>query len=208
MMMDLTSLVLASGAAALLVCGGALLRPLPRLGPLPAPSLPPTNLPGGDLLRKVQEAEHSAKALQTELASAIEVREAQRKEMVELRQRAERQQQASEVESKRLGAELVAEKGRNVEMEKLVVQSKEESKAAHDELEKLRAAAAAGSDAKIITTLQDEIQSLQPLKTKVAAITQERDTARAKVEALERLIEGVRARSRQLSEELKALKKE
>ncbi|HEY3592260.1 MAG TPA: hypothetical protein VGL13_00240, partial [Polyangiaceae bacterium] len=45
----------------------------------------------------------------------------------------------------------------------------------------------------------DDRQQLQ-------AATEERDAARSKVEALERLMEGVRARSRQLSEELKRLK--
>jgi uncharacterized coiled-coil DUF342 family protein len=41
---------------------------------------------------------------------------------------------------------------------------------------------------------------------KLKTVSEERDGARSKVEALERLVEGVRARSRELTEELKALK--
>jgi chromosome segregation ATPase len=209
MMMDVTSLFLATGAAALLVGGGAMLRPaLAKRELASAPPAPLAPAESAESDQKLRDAEQALAALKSEFASANQTREAQRQEMVELRQRMERQQQAADAESKRLGSELVAEKGRNVELEKLLVQAKSDAKTAQEELEKARTTAGTGSDAKTITALQDEIQSLQPLKTKVAAVTQERDAARGKVEALERLIEGVRARSRQLAEELKALKKE
>lgn len=47
---------------------------------------------------------------------------------------------------------------------------------------------------------------LAATKSSLATVTQERDQARLKVEALERLVEGVRLRSKELTQELKELK--
>ena len=69
--------------------------------------------------------------------------------------------------------------------------------------EELRRSKAHASDPKALVSLQSEVTEAQK---KLKTATEERDAARSKVEALERLVEGVRARSRELTEELKTLK--
>src|SRR5262249_55624233 len=141
----------------------------PTAGDAPTPAAPSVVDPA--LLEKLAEADRTLVGLRTELANADASREAQRSEMVELRQRAERQQAAGETENKRLGTELVAEKGRNLELEKFLGAARLDVKSRDDELAQLRGAEAKVGDAKTIQSLKDEVQSLTPFKAKVAALT-------------------------------------
>jgi chromosome segregation ATPase len=71
------------------------------------------------------------------------------------------------------------------------------------ELDELKKKPANVSDSKAPLSRPSEVAEL---RRKVQTATDEREAARAKVQALERLVEGVRARSRELAEELKVLK--
>ena len=73
----------------------------------------------------------------------------------------------------------------------------------HEREEQNRAERAAALEPSAMATLQAEVLAVG---AQLKAVSDERDHARAKVEALERLVEGVRARSRELAEELRALK--
>jgi chromosome segregation ATPase len=149
------------GALAL-AAGGAVLRSAFATVPAQTRALPAEGRGDmEDLLNKLAGADMKLADLQGELSAATSAHDAQRAEMVEQRQRAERQVQGAQAEIERLTSELETEKNETAELQN---------------------------------------------KLKVAG--EERDGARAKVEALERLVEGVRARSRQLAEELKKLKGE
>lgn len=173
--------ILGSVAAFLLATGGAVLRSGFSSGPSPARRSDPepeSNL--GDARAQLAEAEGQLAALQGQLSAAASAHEAQRAEMIEQRQRAERQVQGAQHEIQRLTQELETERTRS-----------QKSEDAARELESRLAG-----------------QDVAEMQRKVKAAADERDAARAKVEALERLVEGVRARSRQLAEELKSLKGE
>jgi chromosome segregation ATPase len=174
--------ILGSVAAFLLATGGAVLRSGFSSGPSPArrPDPEPESNIGGDARAQLAEAEGQLAALQGQLSAAASAHEAQRAEMIEQRQRAERQVQGAQHEIQRLTQELETERTRS-----------QKSEDAARELESRLAG-----------------QDVAEMQRKVKAATDERDAARAKVEALERLVEGVRARSRQLAEELKSLKGE
>src|SRR5262249_14209630 len=133
-----------------------------------------------DLRSQLAAAHGSLAALQGQLSAAESTHEAQHAEMVEQRQRAERQVQGAQHEIQRLTQELETERTRA-----------ERPENAAQELESKLPG-----------------QDIAELQRRVKATADERDAARAKVEALERLMEGVRARSRALAEELKSLKGE
>ncbi len=190
--------LLATAGAGLIAAGGALLRSAfvgPRVVEVPAyeppvPAIEPASPhPGVDLT-----------ALRDELAAANATKEAQRIELVEQRQRSERQVQGAQAEIKRLSDELEAEKSRATTTDATTKELR--SKLASTE-EELRRSKSHVSDPKALVSLQSEVTEAQK---KLKTVTEERDSARSKVEALERLVEGVRARSRELTEELKTLK--
>ncbi|MCC6645937.1 MAG: hypothetical protein IT374_10250 [Polyangiaceae bacterium] len=72
--------------------------------------------------------------------------------------------------------------------------------------EKQRALALLGERDAAVLALSTERARAAAAGPSVAAVTAERDAAREKVEALERLVDGVRARSRELTAELRELK--
>jgi chromosome segregation ATPase len=133
-----------------------------------------------DLRAKLAVAQGELAGLQGQVAAAESAHEAQRAEMVEQRQRAERQVQGAQQEIQRLTHELETERTRA-----------QRSEDAARELESRLSG-----------------QDVAELQRKLKSAGDERDAARAKVEALERLVEGVRARSRALAEELRSLKGE
>ena len=139
-------------------------------------------------------------ALRQELAAANSTKEAQRIEMVEQRQRSERQVQGAQAEIQRLSEELEAEKSRVAASDSTTKELRTKLAGTEEELRRSKAHA---SDPKALVSLQSEVTEAQ---RKLKTATEERDAARSKVEALERLVEGVRARSRELTEELKTLK--
>ena len=195
-------LLLASLGAALLTAGGAFLRAAFAGGER-------TSRPGGLMdpdedttMRSPPVSEVELAALREELAQSNATKEAQRIEMVEQRQRSERQVQGAQAEIQRLAAEVDSEKTRTKASEDEVRDLKVKVRTAEAELKRLRASGNSGETPAASTA------ELAELQQKLKAVTEEKDTARAKVEALERLVEGVRARSRDLAEQLKALKPE
>jgi len=201
MKVDTEVLLLATAGAGLIATGGAFLRSAfvgPRViqsltSSEPAtPMIEPPGMSAG--------AEANLGALREELAAANSTKEAQRVEMVEQRQRSERQVQGAQAEIQRLSEELEAEKSR---MAAADVTTKELRSKLTGTEEELRRSKAHASDPKALVSLQSEVTEAQK---KLKTVSEERDGARSKVEALERLVEGVRARSRELTEELKALK--
>jgi chromosome segregation ATPase len=205
MKLDTELLLLTILGGGLLAWGGSLLRS-GTIIPVPVPSLPPpppSNDPmeGAELLReKLAQTESALLESKKELAEANDAREAQRVEMVEQRQRSERQVQGAQAEIQRLAAELEAEKTQAQIRNDTVRELRSKVATLDDELKKVRANA---PPPQALTLLQGEVTDAQK---RVKAAGDERDAARAKVEALERLVEGVRARSRELAEELKILK--
>jgi chromosome segregation ATPase len=196
-------LLLASLGAALLTAGGAFLRAAFANGVrAPAPSLTGED---GDPIQRLAHTENELVALRDELEQSNSVKEAQRIEMVEQRQRSERQVQGAQAEIQRLASEVDSEKARTKAAEDELRELKTKVAALEEELKRPRAAAPAapGPDPKATAALEGQVADLQK---KLKTATDEKDAARAKGEALERLIEGVRARSRELAEELKALK--
>ncbi len=203
MKIDSSVWLLATFGASLLVGAGALLRAAFAGGRLDDPN--PLRNPDegeGDAHHKITRLEAELAAFRQEALTANAAREAQRIEMVEQRQRAERQVQGAQAEIQRLAAELDSAKGRAQNLEQMVKDLKAKLANSEEDLKRPRPPSA---DPKTLTGLQGDTADLQK---KLKAANEERDAARAKVEALERLVEGVRARSRELSEELKALKKE
>jgi chromosome segregation ATPase len=186
MNVEIASLVLATGAAALLTMGGALLKTAivtprasknrfaepapPGASAEPAPSEP---IKADVEQLSLKQAEQALASLTNQLAECMAAREAQREETVELRQRLERQVQAAESEASRLATELDSLRKRTAELEQ---------------------------------STQEGRLGLAAVEKEAAAAKEERDAAQSKCEALERLIEGVRARSRALADELKTLK--
>jgi chromosome segregation ATPase len=193
--------LLATAGAGLIATGGALLRSaFPRAVEAQGPT---GREPTGPLIETAAthvNAEAELAALREELAVANTTKEAQRVEMVEQRQRSERQVQGAQAEIQRLSEELEAEKARLAAADGNTKEVR--SKLATTE-EELRRSKAHASDPKALVALQSEVTEAQK---KLKTTTEERDSARSKVEALERLVEGVRARSRELTEELKTLK--
>jgi chromosome segregation ATPase len=161
MKIDTDLWVLGSIAAFLLAAGGAVLRSafVAAKPPDGKDVRDPNN--DAELQGRVAAADATIAELTAQLSAVAQSHEAERAEMLEQQQRAERQVQGAQAEIQRLTHDL--------------------------EVERVEAA---------------------ELQKKIKTANDERELARAKVEALERLVEGVRARSRQLSEELKKLKGE
>ncbi|HEX9295129.1 MAG TPA: hypothetical protein VF881_04825 [Polyangiaceae bacterium] len=203
MKIDASVWMLATFGASLLVGAGALLRAAFAGGRVngASPSSNP-NEAGGDPHHHITRLQAELTAFREEALTANAAREAQRIEMVEQRQRAERQVQGAQAEIQRLSAELDAAKSRAQTLEQMVKDLKGKLASSEDELKKPRPP---GPEPKTLTGLSGDTGDLQK---KLKAANEERDAARAKIEALERLVEGVRARSRELAEELKSLKKE
>ena len=191
-------LLLATLGATFLTAGGAFLRAAFANGRLFGQGRTSET----DTLQRLAHAEAELAAMRDELTQTNSAREAQRIEMVEQRQRSERQVQGAQAEIQRLAAEVEAEKGRSktVEDEAKALRTK---LAATEEEQKRPRPAANAPDPKAVASLQAEVGDLQK---KLKTTNDERDAARAKAEALERLVEGVRARSRELAAELKTLK--
>ena len=197
-------LLLASLGAALLTAGGAFLRAAFANGLRTRG--PGANGDEGDPVERLARAESELAALHEELTQSNSVKEAQRIEMVEQRQRSERQVQGAQAEIQRLAAEVDAEKSRTKAADDELKELKTKLATLEEELKKPRGSAAAPApapDTKATAALEGQVTDLQK---KLKAASDEREATRAKAEALERLIEGVRARSRELAEELKALK--
>jgi chromosome segregation ATPase len=195
--------LLATAGAGLIATGGAFLRSA-FLGPrVVDPQSAAANAPGAIAMETGAanaNAEADLAALRQELAAANSTKEAQRVEMVEQRQRSERQVQGAQAEIQRLSEELEAEKSRMAASDATTKDLRTKLASTEEELRKSKSHA---SDPKALVALQSEVTDAQK---KLKVVTEERDTARSKVEALERLVEGVRARSRELTEELKTLK--
>jgi predicted nucleic acid-binding Zn-ribbon protein len=172
--------MLGSMAAFLLAAGGAVLRAGWSGGPSSRRQEEEQESELEALRVQLATAQGELAALQGQLAAAESSHEAQRAEMVEQRQRAERQVQGAQQEIQRLTMELETERTR-------AQRSDDATRELEGRLD--------GQDA-------------AEMQRRLKAAGDERDAARAKVEALERLVEGVRARSRALAEELKGLKGE
>jgi FtsZ-binding cell division protein ZapB len=194
-------LLLASLGASLLAAGGAFLHAAFVSGLKGRGGGHPGGQEG-DPLQRLARAEAELGVLREELVQSNATKEAQRIEMVEQRQRSERHVQSAQAEIQRLAAEGELEKNRTKAAEDDAKEVRTKLAAAEQELKRGRGNS---GDPKVITSLQGEVGELQK---KLKAASEERDAARAKVEALERLVEGVRARSRALAEELKVLKGE
>lgn len=193
--------LLATAGAGLIAAGGALLRSaFPRVVESQAPGSREVPGPATDAEATNASGEAELTALREELAAANATKEAQRVEMVEHRQRSERQVQGAQAEIQRLSEELEAEKSRLAATDGTTKELRTKLAGTEEELRRSKAHA---SDPKALVALQSEVTEAQK---KLKTVTEERDGARSKVEALERLVEGVRARSRELTEELKALK--
>jgi chromosome segregation ATPase len=207
MKLDHELLLLTILGGGLLAWGGSLLRS-GTIIPVPVPSVPPPPPTPSDepavateLLReRLAQTESALLEIRQELEETNEAREAQRVEMVEQRQRSERQVQGAQAEIQRLAAELEGEKTQAQIRNDTVRELRSKVATLDDELKKVRANA---PPPQALTLLQGEVTDAQK---RIKAAGDERDAARAKVEALERLVEGVRARSRELAEELKILK--
>ena len=197
---DPSLLLLASLGAALLTAGGAFLRAAFANGAR-APGQG-SNGDEGDPVSRLSRAEGELASLRDELVQSNSVKEAQRIEMVEQRQRSERQVQGAQAEIQRLASEVDAEKAQSKATEDELKELKAKLGTLEEEAKRPRAAGPA-PDAKATAALEGQVADLQK---KLKTANDERETARAKSEALERLVEGVRARSRALAEELKALK--
>jgi DNA repair exonuclease SbcCD ATPase subunit len=198
---DPSLLLLASLGAALLTAGGAFLRAAFAEGVKGAGPRPIGD--DGDSSDRLVRAEGELAELRDELAQSNSVKEAQRIEMVEQRQRSERQVQGAQAEIQRLASEVDAERARSKAAEEELKELKTKLSALEEEAKKPRSARPPPPDAKATAALEGQVADLQK---KLKAASDEKDAARAKSEALERLVEGVRARSRELAEELKALK--
>jgi chromosome segregation ATPase len=191
-------LLLATLGATFLTAGGAFLRAAFTNGKLFGKGRASET----DALQRLAHAEAELATLHDELAQSNSTREAQRIEMVEQRQRSERQVQGAQAEIQRLAAEVEAEKNRSKASEDDAKELRTKLAATEEDQKRPRPPQAA-PDTKAITSLQSEVADLQK---KLKSMSDERDAARGKAEALERLVEGVRARSRELAAELKALK--
>jgi chromosome segregation ATPase len=194
--------LLATAGAGLIAAGGAFLR---SAFPGPAPVEPTrpgdaSSVPAVEPAATNPETDAEIARLRAELSESNSTKEAQRIEMVEQRQRSERQVQGAQAEIQRLSGELDAEKSRVTASDTTAKDLRAKLSSTEDELRRSKAHA---SDPKAMVALQSEVTEAQK---KLKVVTDERDAARSKVEALERLVEGVRARSRELTEELKALK--
>jgi chromosome segregation ATPase len=201
---DPSLLFLASLGAGLLAAGGAFLRAAFTEGAKASIGKSRSLTGDNDENRapSLGNAEAELAALREELAQSNSVKEAQRMEMVEQRQRAERQVQGAQAEIQRLASEVIAEKARSKASEDETTELKSKLAAVDEELKKPRAPANA-PESKALAALTAEVADLQK---KLKAASDDREAARAKAEALERLVEGVRARSREIAEELKTLK--
>jgi hypothetical protein len=200
---DPSLLLLATLGAVLLTAGGAFLRSAFADG---------LRLRGLGRSDKENDTDGLAHAqselagLREELSQSNSVKEAQRIEMVEQRQRSERQVQGAQAEIQRLASEVDAEKSRSKAAEDELKELKTKVAALEQEQKRPRAPAApslAPTDGKATAALEAQVADLQK---KLQTANEEKETVRAKAEALERLVEGVRARSRELAEELKTLK--
>jgi len=195
--------LLATAGAALIATGGAFLRSA-FVGPRVAEPPPTTGYeppaPAMQSATTSAQAEAEMAALRQELTLSNSTKEAQRIEMVEQRQRSERQVQGAQAEIQRLSEELEAEKSRVTASDSTTKELRTKLASTEEELRRSKAHA---SDPKALVSLQSEVTETQK---KLKTATEERDAARSKIEALERLVEGVRARSRELTEELKTLK--
>jgi len=206
MKIDPESWLLATAAAGLLMAGGAFLRAAfapPRVATAVAdkPQLPTApHVPAPESPARLSDEDR--RGLHEQLAAANAAREAQRAETVEQRQRAERQVQGAQAEIQRLASELDAERQRTESAQDANHALRDKVAAVEQEIARARSSS---PDPKALASLSGEVAELQQ-KLKLAS--DERDAARAKAEALERLIEGVRARSRELAEQVKALKGE
>jgi chromosome segregation ATPase len=232
MKIDLNMWLLATFGAGLLTAGGAFLRSA-LANPRPTDLLTDPNVDPstseGDPREALVKTQAELAALWKELSTENAAREAQRIEMVEQRQRAERQVQGAQAEIQRLSAELEAEKSKRQAGDDATKELRAKLAAADEDVKKAKSSGSA--DPKALTAVQGEVADLQKklklvteerddarakavqgddadLQKKLKAATEERDNARTKVEALERLVEGVRARSRELVDELKKLKGE
>jgi chromosome segregation ATPase len=193
--------LLATAGAGLIATGGALLRSaFPRVVEPQAPAGRESTWPATETAATQANAEAELAALREELAASNTTKEAQRVEMVEQRQRSERQVQGAQAEIQRLSEELEAEKSRWAAADGTTKELRSKLTSTEEELRRSKAHA---SDPKALVSLQSEVTEAQK---KLKTTTEERDSARSKVEALERLVEGVRARSRELTAELKTLK--
>ncbi|MCU0684110.1 MAG: hypothetical protein MUF34_18025 [Polyangiaceae bacterium] len=172
----------------------------------------------GDLERALADA----KRREHEATTALQSREA---EWVQRLAAAERVAQEAKEESERLVSEVMAEDNLVRQMETSLEELRAELASTQDELHQARQSTLAaedraraalksvpavrppepgrGSDGTALASARAE---LAELRRSLEATVKERDAAKAKVEALERLVEGVRARSRELAGELNRLK--
>ncbi len=138
---------------------------------------------------------------------------------------AERVAQEAKEESERLVSEVMAEDNLVRQMEASIEELRAELASTQDELHQARQATLAAEE-RARTALKSAAVTARPVEARGAdntalvsaraelaelrrsleAAVKDRDGAKAKVEALERLVEGVRARSRELASELNRLK--
>jgi len=131
--------VFGSIGALALALGGAVLRS--AFATVPAPVR--TSLPGEsradieELRNKLAGADMKLADLQGQLSAATTAHDAQRAEMVEQRQRAERQVQGAQAEIERLSRELEAEKSATAELQNKLKAAGEEGAGARAKVEAL-----------------------------------------------------------------------
>jgi chromosome segregation protein len=168
---------------------------------------------------EIERAGAEARRREHEAAAALQSREA---EWTQRLAAAERVAQEAKEESERLVSEVMAEDNLVRQMEASLEELRSELASTQDELNQARQATLAaeerartaqrgvprppgggGADGTALASARAE---LAELRRSLEAAVKERDAAKAKVEALERLVEGVRARSRELASELNRIK--
>lgn len=205
MIFDPLTWLLLAGGALLLVVGGALLRGGGR-DPI-----------AEQAARAAQEEADARGAEAAKLRAMIERVGYEHQAAVEAQ---ERQTDEARAELEKAHAELEVERGLAREMEKSLEDvraslhaaetARKEAEAAREEAEKARVTSETKRPMAPKAPSPDEAATkarLADLERALSQASTEREAARQKVEAMERLVEGVRARSRELAKELEALKK-
>ncbi len=162
-----------------------------------------------ELERSLRIAEQALAVATAQLAEAAAEREVHRADAATMRQQLARQNESSADDARRLTNAIDAERAKLPELERASQRDRARIAELERELAKLREsppAPAASAAPPASEGAEARARALADLQQRLTEALAERDAARSRAEAVERLMEGVRARSRQLAEELKTLK--